>query len=293
MLARIFHQFAALSLSLWSSNEFSSLGNRHCYSTHSENSLDNQILNRSYTETDETSGLVHDGCYNAGQHLYKSGTVPRMLELGIKFLLSYFIGSIMGSMVMGKLRGGVDIRTMGSGNAGGTNALRTQGWLFAVGVIVIDVGKGVVATGIIPGIALPIVGNDPEISRTWLTISCAAASVVGHVWPMWHNFRGGKGAATMVGSLVILAPGLIVPVVLMWASVLVLSGYVGLATMMAGLSAPIYLAVTRLPSDQPLFIYCAALALYMIFTHRSNVRRMMDGTEERNSRLMLLRRRSQ
>lgn len=199
----------------------------------------------------------------------------------------------MGSMAMGQLRGGVDIRTMGSGNAGGTNALRTQGWLFAVGVMVIDVGKGVVATGIIPGIALPIVGNDPEISRTWLTISCAAASVVGHVWPMWYDFRGGKGAATMVGSLVILAPGLIIPVVLTWASVLVLSGYIGLATMIAGLSAPIYLAVTRLPSDQPLFIYCAALALYMIFTHRSNVRRIMDGTETRNSQLMLFRRRSQ
>jgi len=216
-----------------------------------------------------------------------------MLELGIKFLLSYFIGSIMGSIAIGKLRGGVDIRTMGSGNAGGTNALRTQGWLFAVGVIVIDIGKGVVATGIIPGIVLPIVGNDAEISRTWLTISCAAASVVGHVWPMWHNFRGGKGAATIVGTLIILAPGLIVPVVLTWAWVLVLSGYVGLATMIAGVSAPVYLAVTRLPSDQPLFIYSAALAVYMIFTHRSNVRRMMDGTEARNPQLMLFRRRSQ
>ena len=79
-----------------------------------------------------------------------------MLELGIKFILSYLIGSIMGSMVMGKLRGGVDIRTVGSGNAGGTNALRTQGWLFALGVVAIDSGKGVIAAGIIPGIELPI-----------------------------------------------------------------------------------------------------------------------------------------
>ncbi len=216
-----------------------------------------------------------------------------MLELGIKFLLSYFIGSIMGSMAMGRLRGGVDIRTMGSGNAGGTNALRTQGWLFALGVIVIDIGKGVVAAGVIPGVILPIVGDDPEISRTWLTICCAAAAVVGHVWPLWHNFRGGKGAATMVGTLVIVSPGLIVPVVLVWALVLVLSGYVGLATMIAGLTAPVYVAVTLLPSEQPLFIYCAALALYMVFTHRSNMRRMRDGTEARNSHLMLFRRRSQ
>jgi len=213
-----------------------------------------------------------------------------MLELGIKFLLSYLIGSIMGSMVMGKLRGGVDIRTIGSGNAGGTNALRTQGWLFALGVVAIDSGKGVIAAGIIPGIELPIAGNDPEISRTWLTLSCAAASVIGHVWPMWHNFRGGKGAATLVGTLVILAPGLIILMLLVWAWVLVLSGYVGLATMIAGLSAPVYLAATHLPSDQPLFIYCVVLALYIIFTHRSNIRRMMDGTETRNPRLMFFHR---
>ena len=216
-----------------------------------------------------------------------------MLELGIKFLLSYFIGSIMGSMAMGRLRGGVDIRTMGSGNAGGTNALRTQGWLFAVGVVVIDIGKGVVAAGVLPGIELPPAGNDPNISRTWLTISCATAAVVGHVWPMWHNFRGGKGAATMMGTLIILAPGLIIPVVLIWAWVLILSGYVGLSTMVAATSAPIYLAATQLPSDQPLFIYCAGLALYMIFTHRSNIRRMMERTESRNTQLMLFRRRSE
>lgn len=215
-----------------------------------------------------------------------------MLELGIKFLLSYLIGSIMGSMVMGKLRGGVDIRTIGSGNAGGTNALRTQGWLFALGVVAIDSGKGVIAAGIIPGIELPIAGNDPEISRTWLTLSCAAASVIGHVWPMWHNFRGGKGAATLVGTLVILAPGLIILLLLVWAWVLVLSGYVGLATMIAGLSAPVYLAAMRLPSDQPLFIYCVVLALYIIFTHRSNIRRMTGGTETRNPRLMFFHRRN-
>ena len=109
---------------------------------------------------------------------------------------------------------------------------------------------------------------------------------------MWHNFRGGKGAATLVGTLVILAPGLIILLLLVWAWVLVLSGYVGLATMIAGLSAPVYLAATHLPSDQPLFIYCVVLALYIIFTHRSNIRRMTGGTETRNPRLMFFHRRN-
>lgn len=213
-----------------------------------------------------------------------------MLELGTKFLLAYFIGSIMGSMLVGRLRGGIDIRQSGSGNAGGTNALRTQGWVFALAVMVVDVGKGVLAAGVVPGLDLPFVANDPEVSRVWLTLCCAGAAVVGHVWPMWYEFRGGKGAATLVGTLVILAPILILPVLLVWAWVLVLFGYVGLATITAAVSAPVYLALTQLPDDQPLFIYCTVLAIYLVFSHRSNLQRMRAGTESKNERLMIFRR---
>jgi glycerol-3-phosphate acyltransferase PlsY len=210
-----------------------------------------------------------------------------MLELGVKFLISYFIGSLMGAMIMGKLRGGVDIRTMGSGNAGGTNALRTQGALFALGVVVVDIGKGVVGAGLIPLLDIPFVPPDPGVSRTWLTISCAAAAVCGHVWPIYHGFRGGKGGATLVGTLVILAPQLIILVLLVFAAVLVLSGYVGLATMSAATSLPIWLAITRLPEDQPLFIYLAVMAACVIYWHRSNIGRMFAGNENRNVKAML------
>ncbi len=214
-----------------------------------------------------------------------------MLELSVKFLLSYFIGSLMGSMVVGRLHGGVDIRKMGSGNAGGTNALRTQGWLFAIGVVIIDIGKGALGAGVVPGLNLPFVATDPALSRDWLTLCCAAAAVIGHVWPMWHSFRGGKGAATLVGTLLVLSPDLMFPVVLAWVIVLASFGYVGFATIAAGIAAPIYLAITRLPEDQPLFIYCVFMALYIVFSHRSNIRRMRDGTETRQARLMLFGRR--
>ena len=113
-----------------------------------------------------------------------------MLELGVKFLISYFIGSLMGAMIMGRLRGGVDIRTMGSGNAGGTNALRTQGIFFALGVVIIDIGKGAIGAGVVPELNVPFVPEDPMLSRTWLTICCATAAVLGHVWPIYHNFKG-------------------------------------------------------------------------------------------------------
>ena len=210
-----------------------------------------------------------------------------MLELGVKFLISYFIGSLMGAMLGGWLRGGVDIRTMGSGNAGGTNALRTQGVVFALGVVIIDVGKGVIGAGVIPGLELPFVPQDPEISRTWLTLACASGAVVGHVWPVYHGFKGGKGAATLIGTLVILAPELIIGVLLVWGWMLVMTGYVGLATMTAATMLPIWVGFTRLPSDQPLFIYLATMAGFVIYWHRSNIRRMRKGTEDRNVKVMM------
>ena len=213
-----------------------------------------------------------------------------MLELGLKFLLSYFVGSLMGSMIVGRVRGGIDIRGLGSGNAGGTNALRTQGWKFALGVLAIDIGKGAFAAGVVPVLNLPLVDADPSISRVWLTLSCAAAAVIGHVWPVWHNFRGGKGAATLVGTLFVLAPSLILPVLLVWAWILTLFGYVGLATITAALFAPLYLALTRLPYDEPLFIYSLALSLFLVYCHRSNIQRMLAGTESRNTHLMIFRR---
>ena len=210
-----------------------------------------------------------------------------MLELGVKFLISYFIGSLMGALIVGKIRGGVDIRTMGSGNAGGTNALRTQGLLFAIGVVVIDVGKGIVGAGVVPGLELPFIPADPAISRTWLTLSCAAAAVFGHVWPIYHGFRGGKGGATLVGTLVVLAPQLIIVVLLAWGGMLVITGFVGLSTMTAASAAPLWVALTRLPEDQPLLIYLAIMAIFVIYWHRANIQRMRAGTEDRKVKVML------
>ena len=107
-----------------------------------------------------------------------------MLELGLKVLLSYLAGALNGALIVGKLAGGIDIRTLGSGNAGGTNALRTQGKWFAFRVMVIDVGKGYLPPWLLPALALPGVPLDPEVSRTWLALACAGAAVVG---PSWTN----------------------------------------------------------------------------------------------------------
>ncbi len=210
-----------------------------------------------------------------------------MLELGVKTLLAYLLGSMIGSLVMGRFRG-VDIRELGSGNAGGTNALRTQGWQFALGVVAIDVGKALLAVGLLPGLVLPRVGLDPAVDREWLAVACAAAVVVGHVYPVWHEFRGGKGAATLLGAVAVLAPGALLPVVFAWLACVMLTGYVGLGTMVGAATLPVYFGLT---GDRPAALVAFGLAMtaFVVYTHRSNLARMLAGSENRARRLWLLR----
>jgi glycerol-3-phosphate acyltransferase PlsY len=210
-----------------------------------------------------------------------------VLELGIKTLLAYLLGSVLGSLVMGRLRG-VDIREQGSGNAGGTNALRTQGWKFALGVVVIDVGKALLAAGVLPGLDLPGIGIDPAVSRDWLAVSCAAAVVFGHVYPVWYEFRGGKGAATLIGAVAVLAPSALLPVALVWLSCVMLTGFVGLGTMLAAATLPVYFGLSQ-PRSAALVAFGIAMAAFVIYTHRSNLARMRAGNENRARRLWLLR----
>ena len=106
-------------------------------------------------------------------------------------------------------------------------------------------------------------------------------------------FAGGKGGATLIGTFIVVGPELILPLLLVWAWVLVMSGYVGLATMAAAASVPIWIGFTRLPVDQPLFIYSAVMALFVARWHRSNIQRMRDGTEHRNTKLMIFRQSTQ
>jgi glycerol-3-phosphate acyltransferase PlsY len=213
-----------------------------------------------------------------------------MLELGLKALIAYLIGALPGSLVLGRLRG-VDIRALGSGNAGATNALRTQGKWFALAVLLFDIGKGVLVVCWLPLAVFPGVSLDPSVPRTWLTLACGLAVIVGHVYPVWYGFRGGKGAATVVGVVAALEPRLLAPLVGTWFLVLVVSGFVSLATMLAGvvLVASIWFLA---PGNTPLLAFGVVLAVFIVFTHRSNIARLWAGKENRVRRLWLLRPRS-
>lgn len=202
-----------------------------------------------------------------------------MLELLVKGLIGYLCGSVVGGLAVGRLRGGVDIRSQGSGNPGGTNALRTQGAGFAAWVLAIDVGKAVLAVGLLPGLALPGFPEDPEVARETVALVVAAATVFGHVYPLYHGFRGGKGIATLVGCYAVLAPALLVPFAAVWLAVALGSGYVGLASVLGSAAAAAFAVVQgRAPG---LILFAWLMAAFMLFTHRTNLARMRAGTEHR------------
>jgi glycerol-3-phosphate acyltransferase PlsY len=213
-----------------------------------------------------------------------------MLEIGIKILIAYLLGTVVGSLILGSLRG-VDIRSMGSGNAGATNALRTQGKMFGFLVLLIDIAKGMVAVWWLPTAVLPGIGLDPEVPREWLAVTCGFAVIVGHVYPVWFDFRGGKGAATVVGVVAAMELRLLVPLLLSWFIVLLLSGYVGLATMLStvALAAAVY---ALQPDNVPLVTFCVVVSAFVIYTHRGNIARMRAGQENRVRRLWLFRSRA-
>ena len=185
---------------------------------------------------------------------------------------------------MGKIRG-VDIRTMGSGNAGGTNAFRTQGAIFALSVVVVDIAKGYVATYYVSG----------DFGQgSMLGVLCGIVAVLGHVYPVYYNFKGGKGAGTLVGILIGLYPfGLLISFSV-WLIILVLTGYVGLSTMLAGISFPfvIYYESFMGGLNSTIGSFSIIMALFLVFTHRSNIIRMLKGNENRFDKVMIFRKKS-
>jgi len=200
--------------------------------------------------------------------------LPPSALAGLALLLAYLLGSLSGSLILGRMSG-VDIRTLGSGNAGGTNAFRTRGWRFALGVVAIDIGKGALAA-LLP-LWLPIAP-----SWLWpLQAACGLAATVGHVWPVFFGFRGGKGAGTLVGALAVIWPLALPGVLAVWLLVLTTSGYVGLATVL-GAASLLPLALLD-PGERPMARWALALvaAGFLIFTHRENLRRLRAGTENR------------
>jgi len=200
-----------------------------------------------------------------------------------KLALAYALGSISGSLVLGRLRR-VDIREQGSGNAGATNAFRTQGALFALGVVGVDVGKGAFAAWL--GLRYPFECM-PVLPEPGDALATGMAAVLGHVWPLFFGFRGGKGAGTLVGCVLLLLP-LACPWLLgAWLLMLGLTGYVGLSTMFAGLLLPPVVGWLA-PGNDAWLVFAGAGSGLLLVTHRANIARMAQGVEHRFERARFL-----
>jgi glycerol-3-phosphate acyltransferase PlsY len=205
----------------------------------------------------------------------------------VKALLAYLLGSVIGSLVIGRMRG-VDIRTMGSGNAGATNALRTQGKAIGLAVLVIDLAKGWIATAILAPATLPLLSSVPESLQAWCVPVCGIAVMLGHVYPLWFGFRGGKGVATLLGTLVGISGALGLVFVLVWLATVILLGFVGLASILGAVAVAIANLAGHASPQLPQACFAVLAAALIIYTHRANLARMRAGTEPRAMRLWLL-----
>tara|TARA_Y100000590_G_scaffold450065_1_gene589165 strand:+ start:2202 stop:2858 length:657 start_codon:yes stop_codon:yes gene_type:complete len=210
------------------------------------------------------------------------------MKIIILIILSYLLGSISGSLLIGKFKN-IDIRTMGSGNAGGTNALRSVGPLFALGTIIIDVFKGYIPVALFANfIKLNELGFQFNMID-WAPILFGTAAVLGHVYPIYYNFKGGKGAGTLIGVVAAIFPESILYVVLVWIISLVLTGYVGFSTMLAGIALTIYTYFYYINSIfSPFGYFTIGVSMFLIYTHRENIIRMINGQENQFEKVMIV-----
>ncbi len=183
-------------------------------------------------------------------------------------VFGYLVGSLPTAYLLVRLMTGDDVRRKGSGNVGGTNALRTAGWKAGVAVTLIDVAKG----------ALPVwlmTRFNPESG--WVAAAMLAA-VLGHCYPVWLKFRGGKGVATGFGAFLVIAPLSALAVLPLWFVVLAISRWVALASMVASACFPLVLKLIDSP-DVVTLVAVSAAAVLIIFRHSSNIRKMLSGEE--------------
>ncbi|WP_022835814.1 glycerol-3-phosphate 1-O-acyltransferase PlsY [Salisaeta longa] len=210
-----------------------------------------------------------------------------MLSLAVILVLSYLVGSIPGSVWAGKALYGIDVREHGSGNAGATNTFRVVGWKAGVLSTVIDMGKGALAAGgfarWIRIDALPMFGGWDALTIVGLLAGLAA--VLGHMFPIWARFQGGKGVNTAAGILLALSPISTLLTMAVFLIVLLTSRYVSLASMTGAVAFPTIVALRRyvFEADEPLslLLFGIVVAVAIIAAHQSNIKRLLAGNENR------------
>jgi acyl phosphate:glycerol-3-phosphate acyltransferase len=189
--------------------------------------------------------------------------------IALLLLAAYLLGAFPSSYVIAKLTRGIDLRQHGSGNLGATNAFRVLGWKAATPVFILDIFKGW-----LPTFLFPRVDNHP--AWEW-ALAYGAAAVIGHVFSVYVRFKGGKGVATSAGVFIALAPTAILITTVVWGALLFITGIVSLASIIAAATLPV--AVFFLGQPLEVLALAVALASFIIYAHRGNIRRLLRGEE--------------
>jgi glycerol-3-phosphate acyltransferase PlsY len=196
------------------------------------------------------------------------------VTLGWWVLASYLLGSVPTSYLAARFGAGIDLRQQGSKNLGATNLYRVLGWKYAIPVGAFDVAKGVVPVSVFGGLA----GG-----AAWVPVLLGVAAVLGHVYPVFMKFKGGKGVATAAGVVLALAPAALGISAAVWLVVLLATGYVSLASMLGAIAFPVAVRFTA-PEETYTLGVGIALAAFIVVTHRSNIKRLLAGEENRFGR---------
>ena len=190
-------------------------------------------------------------------------------------LASYFVGAIPTGYLAGRLFRGIDLREHGSKNLGATNVYRTLGARYAIPVGLFDIAKG----------AVPVLVFAPQASDSQLfALACGIAAIVGHVFSVFVRFRGGKGVATAAGVMLGLTPLALGVAALVWLVLVALTGYVSLASIVAAAVLPVAVYLLERPDRPEILCLDALVAAAIIWLHRANIRRLLNGTENRFGR---------
>lgn len=189
---------------------------------------------------------------------------------------AYLLGSIPSSVWIGKIFYGVDVRTKGSGNAGTTNTLRVLGAKAALPVFLIDMLKGYAAVYLANYSGLA----ESDGGYLYLKMGLCLMAAVGHMYPIFAGFRGGKGVATLVGAMFAFTVGGISLALATFVVIVSFSHYVSVGSMVGGLLLPFYAALCG-DSDPRLMVFLGIIALLLFYTHRTNIGRLLAGTENK------------
>jgi glycerol-3-phosphate acyltransferase PlsY len=212
--------------------------------------------------------------FTGAPQVHQPGFAPVTAQAALWFALSYLVGAFPTSLIAGKLVRGIDLREHGSRNLGATNVYRVLGWKVAVPVALVDIAKG----------AIPVLFFAPRVSSSLsVALLMGVAAILGHVFSVFVGFKGGKGVATGAGVMLALVPKALGISAVVWALLVWLTGYVSVASITGALLLPVSVLLLY-PDRRELLWLTVVIALAITWFHRANIKRLMNGTENRFGR---------